>query len=545
MSIVTSLKRVFGRFAPPPEMRLEEFDEDWYLTRYPDVAAGVMSGSTTSGRKHYIRHGFYEGRLGSPDMELALADADTAVGANPTRRPAGRAAAEDSHAHAVEALEVTPEGAVFFIGWIDDAATPLQSILLDLGHGRIELAGKRLFRFRRQDVELHLSVPYLRDYGVWSFAASGAPPFAPPECDATLRSARAVMGRSRPRMRRVSDVEMRNTVLEFFGTKSSAKNPWLSSARDLDAGFADAILDLNRRILLGGRKVTVTRFGGGRRPVRNSLVTCIYGSPQYLPLQIALFSNCERFDQVEFVYINNSPELAETLQRDAKQAARLYDVPITLIHADTNLGFAAANNVAAEHAASSRLLIVNPDVFPKARDWLVKHDTFATSDRGKLFGACLYYDDGSVMHAGMHFERDTFVDTRDASVELLRVEHDAKGFPDWAAPVNETRIVPAVTGAFMSIDRQHFERLGGFDEDYIFGHYEDADLCLKSAAAGQPVWYCADVRLWHMEGKGAGHQPALEGASRVNRWRFTRKWGATLAPAAAGQPEPGARAAAG
>lgn len=37
---------------------------------------------------------------------------------------------------------------------------------------------------------------------------------------------------------------------------------------------------------------------------------------------------------------------------------------------------------------------------------------------------------------------------------------------------------PAVTGSVMMLDREDFERLGGFDEDYTYG-YEDVDLCLR------------------------------------------------------------------
>ena len=68
------------------------------------------------------------------------------------------------------------------------------------------------------------------------------------------------------------------------------------------------------------------------------------------------------------------------------------------------------------------------------------------------------------------------------------------------------RPVPAVTGAFMSVDRGWFEKLGGFTEDYVFGHYEDADLCLKSIQAGAVPWI-HDIRLWHLEGQGS-HPPA-------------------------------------
>ena len=108
-----------------------------------------------------------------------------------------------------------------------------------------------------------------------------------------------------------------------------------------------------------------------------------------------------------------------------------------------------------------------------------------------LFGAPLYYDDGSLMHAGMYFCSDTvpnFERGRSCEISLLRVEHYGKGAPPETAQFVKPRPVPAVTGAFMSVAKAWFEKLGGFTQDYVFGHYEDADLCLKSIAAGRMPW---------------------------------------------------------
>ena len=58
----------------------------------------------------------------------------------------------------------------------------------------------------------------------------------------------------------------------------------------------------------------------------------------------------------------------------------------------------------------------------------------------------------------------------------------------------------------------------------MFGHYEDADLCLRSLQEGVPAWL-QDVRFWHLEGKGSVRRPPHEGGSLVNRWLFTRRWG--------------------
>lgn len=43
-----------------------EFDEEWYLGRYPDVAKAVEEGRGKSGLEHYLVHGRREGRLPVP-----------------------------------------------------------------------------------------------------------------------------------------------------------------------------------------------------------------------------------------------------------------------------------------------------------------------------------------------------------------------------------------------------------------------------------------------------------------------------------------------
>ena len=38
-------------------------DEDWYLTRHPDVQVAIKDGVVKNAREHYALHGFYEHRL--------------------------------------------------------------------------------------------------------------------------------------------------------------------------------------------------------------------------------------------------------------------------------------------------------------------------------------------------------------------------------------------------------------------------------------------------------------------------------------------------
>ena len=43
-------------------LRGAEFDEKWYISRYPDVAEAVSAGLFRSGRQHFIEMGYFEGR---------------------------------------------------------------------------------------------------------------------------------------------------------------------------------------------------------------------------------------------------------------------------------------------------------------------------------------------------------------------------------------------------------------------------------------------------------------------------------------------------
>jgi hypothetical protein len=43
-----------------------DFDEDWYLSKYPDVRDAVKSGALDSGWTHFKAIGYLEGRVGAP-----------------------------------------------------------------------------------------------------------------------------------------------------------------------------------------------------------------------------------------------------------------------------------------------------------------------------------------------------------------------------------------------------------------------------------------------------------------------------------------------
>jgi GT2 family glycosyltransferase len=339
------------------------------------------------------------------------------------------------------------------------------------------------------------------------------------------------------------DLAARDLMLGYIASVEHYGNRDVETFIALEGGAGTDLVAFNRRISADiVAHPHVVHHGPKRRHFRASLVICLYGRPEFMFLQGALFHPAPGAEEYEYIYVSNSPELSEQLDREARICARIYGLSLVVVTLPGNAGFSAANNAAARFARSERIVIINPDVFPRDAGWAARHSAIVEQcpkEQTALFGASLYYNDGSLMHGGMYFEVDRGLSIRAQAITtraMLRVEHYGKGAPASSGRYARPRPVPAVTGAFMSIDRAWFEALGGFSEDYLFGHYEDADLCLRSLAGGRPAWL-QDIHFWHMEGKGSTRLPPHEGGSLVNRWWFSRQWSETIDAGLTG-PEP-------
>jgi hypothetical protein len=40
-----------------------DVDEEWYCRNYPDIAAAIQAGQISSAREHFVKDGYFEGRL--------------------------------------------------------------------------------------------------------------------------------------------------------------------------------------------------------------------------------------------------------------------------------------------------------------------------------------------------------------------------------------------------------------------------------------------------------------------------------------------------
>jgi GT2 family glycosyltransferase len=135
----------------------------------------------------------------------------------------------------------------------------------------------------------------------------------------------------------------------------------------------------------------------------------------------------------------------------------------------------------------------------------------------------LLFEDDCVQHQGMVFERlPKFASWRFPM-------HVRKG---WRRPV-ETGLQSclAITGACMVMRTDIAVQLGGFDEAYVIGDFEDSDLCLKLRRRGLSCAVDMDVFLYHLErqSQAGSEQRWRMNLTLCNAWTHERRWGDTLA----------------
>ncbi len=177
-----------------------------------------------------------------------------------------------------------------------------------------------------------------------------------------------------------------------------------------------------------------------------------------------------------------------------------------VIALNENIGFAAANNLAARHGRGRYILLLNPDtvVLDGAIDALV---AFADSNPGAIiWGGRTVFADGTLNPASC-WGRMTVWN------QVCRVTGLTALFPDreffngeayggW--PRDTQRAVDIVSGCFFLISRDAWQTLGGFDL-HFFMYGEEADLCLRAKEIGATPMVTPAATIIHY---GGASEPA-------------------------------------
>lgn len=185
---------------------------------------------------------------------------------------------------------------------------------------------------------------------------------------------------------------------------------------------------------------------------------------------------------------------------------------IVVVRTPQNLGFAANCNFGSSFVEGEIIALCNQDVWADglARHWdEILERAFYEAPRIGIVGAKLLFNDGSVQHAGIQFDRDCQPYHR----YLYFKNHE------WRH-INTSGMIPAVTGGFMVIKHEVWSALQGFDTNYYKdAYFEDVDLCLRARKMGYNIWYEAGVALRHEAGSSGGSTHFHR-----NAMRFKTRW---------------------
>lgn len=163
----------------------------------------------------------------------------------------------------------------------------------------------------------------------------------------------------------------------------------------------------------------------------------------------------------------------------------LDDPRVNVIYNKNNIGFAKGNNQGSREAMGEVIVFLNNDT-EVTKNWLRPLWDALDSKNVGIAGPKLLYPDGKIQHAGVVFSHKGMP------------RHIYRRFDSDFPPANKEREFQSVTGACLAIKKELFERVNGFDEEYING-LEDVDLCFKVRELGLKVMYCPESVVIHHE----------------------------------------------
>jgi len=196
---------------------------------------------------------------------------------------------------------------------------------------------------------------------------------------------------------------------------------------------------------------------------------------------------------------------------------------VTLLALQQNIGFARANNLAAEKARGRYLLLLNPDTLAQPGAIAALLDFAHRRPDARIWGGRTLSADGRLDPRSCA-RRPTLWSVFAVSLGLARLFPTSpvcnpEAIPGW--PRDDEREVDIVIGCLLMIGREDWQRLTGFDPAY-FMYGEEVDLCLRAKSLGARPAICPHATIFHFAGAS---QPAGASTAQIlaGRIRYCRR----------------------
>lgn len=194
---------------------------------------------------------------------------------------------------------------------------------------------------------------------------------------------------------------------------------------------------------------------------------------------------------------------------------------VRLVSLSENMFFGEGNNIAAEVARGTHLLLLNNDVLVGAEtvDRLVAD--FDVCFSAGAIGPKFLYPDGTLQEAGAFLRPDGWA-----------IQQGKDGLSVAPRFDQGCHIVDYCSAACLLIKREVFLSLAGFDPLFDPAYFEDADICLRLRSLGLYVYYTADATVFHEENATSAevwNPSQMKDIVFGNHRKFMDRWGNYLA----------------
>jgi GT2 family glycosyltransferase len=167
-----------------------------------------------------------------------------------------------------------------------------------------------------------------------------------------------------------------------------------------------------------------------------------------------------------------------------------------------NLGFARANNIGLKKASGKYVLLLNPDTILNEKTLSVMFNFMERHPEVGMSGCKILNPDGTLQLAcrrAFPGPWTSFCKVSGLSTLFPKNRLFAR-YNLTYLDENRTYEVDAISGSFMMMRRDVYEKIGGLDEQF-FMYGEDLDLCYRVQKAGFKVFYVHETQIIHFKGE--------------------------------------------
>ncbi len=213
-----------------------------------------------------------------------------------------------------------------------------------------------------------------------------------------------------------------------------------------------------------------------------NLIYSIYKAGQKIAYEIIIVDNASDDGSVEFLQ-EKFPD-------------------IKLIVNEKNFGFSKANNAGLSVAKGKYILLLNPDTIVQEDTFERMIDFFEQTPDAGMAGCKILNTDGTLQLAC----RRSFPGPWTSFCKVTGLSNLFPGSRLFARynltylNENETYEVDAISGSFMMIKKEAYEKVGKLDEQF-FMYGEDLDWCYRVQKEGYKVYYVHDTQIIHYKGE--------------------------------------------